>query len=210
MSTRRGHSTTSDDADDDGGSGGGGISAGAVAAALGIGGGALTQLGDFADRLAEAGSFPELIINVLLVEGVNLILSAFEYIFGQILLAINVISESFWLSIVTPIGALGTTVWDVVFGTLESVQTTTEVAVASTGIAAPFVALAGWVAMLLVAAVLIGIVWALLETYLPVEVIENEIRRLAGLTLLPFSLLEEFLRDLLAGDDDDGGSDNEA
>jgi len=165
-----------------------------IAAALGIPVSAVRNLADFAKRLDDAESFRELVVEIILTELVNGVLSLASYLFTETLFAIDVIAQSFWASLVAPFGELYRSATDASFGVLISIRLSVESAVASTGLAAPFVALTGWVAVLLVVAVIVGVGWALLETYLPTEAITENLERAVSLAFTPFETIGRLWR----------------
>ncbi|EMA59928.1 hypothetical protein [Halorubrum kocurii] len=184
----------SDDGSDDGG---GGVFAGLtrsrILGILGISTGLWASLTDFGERLAEADSLRDLVVEIVLTELVSAFLSFFEYLFAEVLYAVEVVSRSFWVSIVAPFGELYDSFTEPIIGSLETLRTTVESAVASTGIAAPFVALTGWVAVLLVVAAIVGVLWSLAETYLPTEAVTANASRLYDLARSPFEVLRRLV-----------------
>lgn len=196
----------SDDEDD------GGVSRSAVLTALGIGSGVWASLVSFGEEISEAGSIRELILGVFLESVVNAALSVVGYLYAEFLYAVDLVSESFWMSFVEPFGTLYTAFTEVLIGPLEAIRTTAETTVATTGLAAPFVALAGWVAVLLVVAVIVGVLWAFVETYLPTEAVTENADRLWEFATLPFAVLGNLVRGLIralsgGSNETDGGTD---
>lgn len=189
-----------DDGGSSGGSSSGGLTQNRLLGILGISGTAWAALLRFGDRLDSAESFRELVVEIILTEIVNGVLSLASYLFTETLFAIDVVSESFWASIVLPFGDLYRSFTGLVITPLEALRASVEAGVASTGLAAPFVALAGWVAVLVVAAVFLGVVWALAETYLPTEAITENAMRLLELALAPFRIVSRFVRGATGAD----------
>jgi len=189
--------------------GDGGFSRRRILAVLGISGGVWGSLVAFGERLSEAESLRELVVEIVLTELVNGVLSLASYLFTEFLLAVDIIAESFWASLVAPFGELYSAATDPIIGALVSIRLSVESAVASTGVAAPFVALAGWVAVLLVVAVIIGVLWSLAETYLPTEAITQNAERALSLGLAPLRIAGRFLRAAsraVRGERTDGGT----
>ncbi|WP_281196056.1 hypothetical protein [Halorubrum sp. F4] len=197
--------SNNDDTEDDDS----GVSREAILTALGIGGGVWAALSDFGSELAEADSLRELILGVILESLVSAGLSLVEYLYAEALYAIDLVAASFWMSFVEPFGDLYDAYTAALISPLEGLRVTVESAASSAGLAAPFVALAGWVAVLLVVAVIVGIVWAFVETYLPIEAVTRTGARLRDLALVPFGVLRDFVSGLSrAGTGgNDGGTD---
>lgn len=190
--------------------GGGGLRRKAILGALGIGGGTWAALSGFASDLAEADSLRELVLEIILTELVNGVLSLAEYVFAEVLNAVDAIATSFWLSLVVPFGELYDAYVATLLSPLTELRLTVESAVASTGLAAPFVAIAGWVVVLFVVVVLASVAWAILETYLPTEGITENTGRILEATRLPLDVAGRLLRGAVRavrGETSDGGSD---
>lgn len=189
---------------------GGGLRRKAILGALGIGGGTWAALAGFASDLAEADSLRELVLEIILTEVVNGILSLAEFAFTEVLNAIDVISTSFWLSVVAPFGELYDAYVATLLSPLTALRLSVESAVASTGLAAPFVAIAGWVVVLFVVVAIASVGWAILETYLPTEAITENTDRIFEAARLPLDVAGRLLRGavrVVRGETSDGGSD---
>ena len=188
-----------DDSGSSGGSSSGGLTRNRLLGILGISGTAWASLASFGDRLASAESFRDLVVEIILTEIVNGLLSLASYLFSETLFAIDLVAESFWASLVAPFGDLYRSFTELVISPLEAIRISVESGVASTGLAAPFVALAGWVAVLLVAAVVFGVVWAIAETYLPTEAITENAIRLLDFAYVPFRIVGRLVRGAVGG-----------
>ena len=176
---------------------------------LGISGTVWAALLRFGDRLESAESFRELVVEIILTEFVNGVLSLASYLFSEALFAVDLIAESFWASLVTPFGELYRAFTDLVISPLGALRLSVESGVASAGLGAPFVALAGWIAVILVAAVVLGIVWAIAETYLPTEAVTENAARLLDFAFVPFRVVGRLLRGVVEGfrgESTDGGT----
>ena len=194
--------------DDDGG----GVTRSAVLSALGIGGGVWALIAEFGEELADAGSFRELVVEIILTQIVGGVLSLASYLFSETLFAIDLIAESFWASLVLPFRGLYRSFTQLLISPLEAIRASVEAGVASTGLAAPFVALAGWISVLLVAAIVLGIVWALAETYLPTEAITRNAARILDVALAPFRIVGRLVGSAvegLRGEPTDGGTNDD-
>lgn len=206
-------STDSDDGTSNNGSSGsrsitGAIIASALAAWLEIETSTLRRLGDFLRRLSEAESFADLVINVVLTSFVGWILRIAEVIFNRLIESIELIAQALWFSTVVPVRIAFRSFAGWVFDALEAVQLTVESGLASAGLGAPLVALGGWVVVLLIVVILGSIVWAFLETYLPVEAVVDTLERLLDSALVPVRVVAGFasgaaaaLRGRIGGDE---------
>ena len=202
-----------DDSDGDNGSGSG-TAVAIVASALGISTAAVSDVAEFAQGLADAESPTEYIVEIVLTEFVGWVLGIAEAGFGLLLQSINIVAESLWESTVVPVRIAFRNFWGLIFGALESIRVTTEAGLSEAGLAAPVVALGGWVAVLLVTVILLSIVWALAETYLPTEAVVANVERIVVLALTPVRVASEFASGAaesvgrLVGRDGDGGDSN--
>lgn len=198
---------------DDGGDGGDDrgraakVIASALATWLGVELGTLDQLSGFLDRLSDAGSLRELVLDIILTEIVSAILSVGEVVIGRALQFIEILSVALWQSTIVPLRTAFSGVWTAVFDALEGVRLATESALAGVGLAAPLVALGGWVAVLLVVTILASVVWAVAETYLPTEAITDSARSVREAASIPLDVASTLvsngartLRQYLGGD----------